>query len=202
MPRLSVDYTVYCQDVDKLVSLQSQVVTLRPEHSKLVAEIVLLRLFDLFQQCLESIACKIVCGAPYVDGMHPTLLRPAAHSRTAAERLMLSHGRSRPRHGTAWSKATEAKENVRYLINANDHFMTTLDHHGMFIDEMRRVRNRIAHNSKNARHEYREVVRRYYGAYLNSIAPGTLLMSPRQAPGLIDQYLVKSKILVKELVKA
>jgi hypothetical protein len=67
---------------------------------------------------------------------------------------------------------------------------------------MRRVRNRIAHNNADSRRKYRIVVRQYYGAFVNTVTPGVLLGSNRHSPLLIEQYIRKSKIVVKEIVKA
>ena len=93
------------------------------------------------------------------------------------------------------------KDNVKNIINPNDNFYNVVNRHGTLIDEMRRIRNRIAHNNSSARGKYRAIVRRYYGAYLNNITPGTLLLSPRKSPPLLAQYIIKSRILIKDLVK-
>jgi hypothetical protein len=77
----------------------------------------------------------------------------------------------------------------------------TLTYNSTLIDEMRNVRNRIAHNNPASRVKYQLVVRRHYGAEQKHISPGTLLLTDRFAPRLIDQYLVQSKVLVKQMLK-
>jgi hypothetical protein len=100
-----------------------------------------------------------------------------------------------------WSKASEIKENTKYVIDPNDNFSQVIDRNGSLIDELRRVRNRIAHNNAQSRRKYREVVRRYYGAYMNHVTPGVLLLTTRIRPALIEQYIKQERILVKDILK-
>ncbi|MBI4965286.1 MAG: hypothetical protein HY913_18565 [Desulfomonile tiedjei] len=116
--------------------------------------------------------------------------------------LFHTHGRTAPRYQLRWSKASEIKKNVKYVIDARDNFVAVIDRNGALIDEMRRVRNRIAHNNSQSRSHYREIVRRHYGAYLNNVTPGTLLLSQRVTPCLLDQYIRGARVLAKDLVKA
>lgn len=200
MHRLNVDLQNFNREVDKLSDLEKNINYLPAKYQKLVAEIVLLRLFYLVENAFFSIACKVVCGAQYLDGSSPNVMISCRTVRSA-EIQMKNHGRSRPRHTLKWSKASEIKENLKYVLDRHDHFVRTVDFHGTFIDEIRRVRNRIAHNNPTARNNYQVVVRRYYGAQLNGLTPGTLLISSRHSPNVLRQYLAKSKILIKELIK-
>ncbi|HEY6803393.1 MAG TPA: hypothetical protein VI306_07425 [Pyrinomonadaceae bacterium] len=201
MSKLSVDYSFSSSEIDKLLDLEKNLPSLSPRFQKLVAEIVMLRLFYLFQESVASIATKLVCGASYIDGSMAAVLAPA-RSATAAHSNMRLFGRSKPRSSLKWSKVSDIKENVKYVVAPTEHFVTVLDHHGTFVDEMRRVRNRIAHNNLQARQNYRFIVQRYYGAFLNSVTPGTLLLSTRRSPALLNQYLTKTKILLKAIAKA
>ena len=80
--------------------------------------------------------------------------------------------------------------------------ITVVDRNSSLIDELRRVRNRIAHNNAQSRTNYRDVVRRHYGAFLNHVTPGMLLLSSRKKPTLIEQYIKKQRIFVKDIIKA
>lgn len=201
MVSIYVEYENYYTVTNKLYDLQLHIGVLPPKYAKAVVEIILLRLFDALTASLASIAQKIVCGAVYVDGTHPLAL-VTARSRIAALNYMIYHGRTKPKNFLYWSRVSDIKENIKYVIDLSDHLVQVLDHNSLLISEMRIVRNRIAHNNERSRGHYRTVVSRYYGAYLNSVAPGTLLTSPRQAPSLIQQYLIKSRIMIKQLVKA
>lgn len=200
MARLDVNYNEGCKELDRLIDLQSHICPLPPKYRKLIAEIILLRAFSLLEETICAIASKLACGIPYCDGAQANILIRASSSTDALQK-MISHGRTRPRWTLSWSRASEIKKNMQYIIASGDHFMSIVDQHGTFIDEMRRIRNRIAHNNYNSRKNYYVIVRRYYGAYLNNVTPGTLLLSVRRTPILIESYLVKCRILIKQLVK-
>lgn len=200
MPQVSVDYRTSSAEIDKLLSLHHGTVSLIAAHRKLIAEIALLRLFYILENTFKAISCKLLSGAKYVDGTSPVVISPS-HSISGAVQSMESFGRSR-RRALKWSKTSEIKENLRYVLDPGDHLVRIFDQNGAIIDEMRRVRHRIAHNNATSRLKYRLVVQRHYGAYLNSLTPGSLLLSPRQVPALMEQYLVTSRILIKTLVKA
>ena len=99
-----------------------------------------------------------------------------------------------------WSKVSDVKRNVKFMIDPRDHIILVLDRHGQVIDEMRKVRNRIAHNSGAARQGYAIVVRRRYGARVRAVTPGSLLLSPRWRPTILEEYLRSAATLVKEVV--
>src|SRR5260221_13249501 len=91
----------------------------------------------------------MICGAKYLDGTNPNILVPA-RSAVAAETSMMSHGRAKPM-SLKWTKASYIKDNLKYVIDPSEHFVTELDHQVSFIDEMRRVRKRKVHTNPGAR---------------------------------------------------
>lgn len=200
MAKLSVDYDFCKVEIDKLSELQLNLDPLPPKYQKLVAEIVMLRLFYILENTFASLTMKILSGATYLDGTPASVLFASKNSQ-AAEYNMKTHGRKKAVGFLKWTKVSYIKDNVRYLVPAGEHFIVELDHHGVLIEEMRRVRNRIAHNNPGSRSNYREIVQKHYGAYLNSITPGMLLLSPNFSPPLLSQYLSKSKILIKSMIK-
>ena len=199
MVKLEVDYSALSQDINRLINVLANINALQPKYAKLISEILLIRLFDSLIESIMSMTTKIICGALYLDGSQPRTVIQSSSRQTAIDNMM-RYGRSRPRY-LRWSQVEEIKENVKHTIYPNEHFINVLDSHVLFIEEMRWIRNRIAHNNTTARANYRRAILRYYGGYVNSVTPGTLLMSPRQQPILIEQYLIKSRILVKTLIK-
>lgn len=195
------DYYAHDAYAVRLLNLGGTLDSLPALHQKLVAEIMLLRLFSLFENLISSVSLKLMSGASYADGTTPSLFTKAVSARHAIW-LLTKHGRNRPRPQLIWSKATEIKENLRYVMDKKDDLVTVVDRNGAFIDELRRVRNRIAHNNAKSRRDYRDVVRHHYGAYMNNVTPGMLLLTPRRRPSLLEQYIRQEKILAKDLVKA
>lgn len=200
MPKLEPDFRYYWDEAMRLQGLVDSMGSISPTYRKVVAEIVLLRLHYLLQNTIISVLVKLICRATYLDGSSPNLL-VSARSREATLNAIASHRPRKRRGSLSWSKVAEIKNNVKYFLAPAEHALAVLDAHGVFVDELRRVRNRIAHNDTKARQNYQVVVKRYYGAKLNSVTPGTLLLSPRRRPVLLEQYLVKCRILVRNLVK-
>lgn len=200
MVSLSTTYKEVYDDINRLLDLHSNIGGLEPKYSKLVAEIELLRLFDMLVDVIASAAIKIVCGAFYVDGSQPSVLLHS-RSRTSALQNMMTAGRPKPRI-LRWTEVDEIKKNLTYVLDPSEHFINILDSHALLINEMRIIRNRIAHNNEASRRNYKKVILRYYGAELNPISPGILLLSPRQKPPLITKYFMQSRALIKTLLKA
>lgn len=201
MPNLRVDHDYYYQETAKLLVLQAFPPTLPSNYRRLVAEIVLLRCFYLLENTIESIASKLPCGAAYLDGSAPQLLVTARSSADAITK-MRTLGRRNNLSYLKWTTVKGIKRNIKNVIDGNDNLVRVVDNNTLFIEELRKVRNRIAHNNSKARREFQQIVQRHYGARLNSITPGTLLLlSTRMRPSLIYQYLLGSRILVDQLVK-
>jgi hypothetical protein len=199
MPLLRPEYA-YCQtEFDRPIDLGRNIGHLEPAYQKLVAEIALLRAFDLFQNTIKNIATKIVCGAAYLDGSQAVVVLRCRGIANAVD-AMMTHGRQRPR-SLRWSTVADIKENVKHVLDPSDHVVKILDQHGTLIDECRRVRNRIAHNNRSTRADFQVVVRRHYGANLNYVTPGMLLLSTRRTPRLLEQRLSELKVLMRATVK-
>lgn len=200
MPRLDVDFRSFDKETQKLNNLTNNINSLSPLHQKLVAEIMLLRLLSLLENTIESIFVKIACGANYLDGSVPILLG-RANSYQSGLSLFRNYNRTSPRIYLKWTIVKEIKRNVKYVIDHSDTIYSILDQYNINIDEIRRIRNRIAHNNKNSRNKYKYVVMRHYGAYLNFITPGTLLLTKRKTPNLLVQYITTSRVFISDLVK-
>lgn len=199
MPKLDIDYNLFNIETSKLDGLASGIGVLSLFHQKLVAEIILLRLFYLLENAIVSICIKIACGANYLDGSAPILLEKAPSFQSAIS-LFRTHGRSKKRN-LIWTKGKEIKKNVKYIIDASDNLFDIINKYSSILSEIKYVRNRIAHNNKTSRNNYKSVVRRHYGAYLNHITPGNLLLTKRKTPNLLNQYIITTRIFIKDLTK-
>jgi hypothetical protein len=156
----------------------------------------MMRLFDEFQEALAGIALRLACGAPYADGSAPQLLTTAARSTGGARTLYEQHGRPTTKF-MKWSKVTYINETTRYVLDANNPFLTVCSANALVISEMQAVRNRIAHKNANSRTAFATVVVRHYGAALNNVSPGLLLLSPRFAPSMLERYIASCRVILK-----
>jgi hypothetical protein len=168
---------------------------------KLLGELVMLRLFDEFQEALSGVALRLACGTHYVDGTAPALLAAPARSASGARRLFETAGRTKPAR-PRWSKSSYINETTKYVLDSSNSFSTVCNANGLIIAEMQSVRNRIAHSNAKSRVAFAKVVQRHYGARLNHVSPGMLLLSARFSPMLLEQYLAVCRAILKGCAKA
>lgn len=161
----------------------------------------MMRVFDEFQETLAAVAFRLACGCAYVDGTPPVLLTTPAKSTTSARLLFENHSRTKFR-AVKWSKVSYINETVRYVLHPADPFALACNQHAVIISEMQAIRNRIAHKNATSRTGFNKVVRRRYGAKVNAITPGVLLLSPRFSPPLLQEYVRTCRVVVRDCVKA
>ncbi len=114
---------------------------------------------------------------------------------------MKKFGRSKPLKNLRWSKSSEIKKNLEFLFPQNEHFVDIVNGHGRFISDLRKVRNHIAHNSVGTRRRFNEVVSNYYGAPVNGMTPGRMLLSGRFSPILVEEFCRKTQIILLAAIK-
>ena len=199
MPRLDVELKESQSAFDRLLAIHADLDQLPLAPRRIVAELLLLRGFDIFQFHISRIAAKTVAGALYLDGSTPIVIR-SAHSMAGADTEMRTYGRSKGRN-LKWSTARDIKRNLRHVLDPSDHLVVSVDNHGVFIDEVRRIRNRIAHANAGSRLDFQLVVRRSYGASVSRVPPGAFLLSSRWQPNKLQEYLLRTRLLLRHVMK-
>jgi hypothetical protein len=201
MVRLAPDHASFIYETDRLIALLASIADISPNHQKLIAEIMLIRLSFLLENHLKLIFAKLSCGATYIDGSAPMLLVPY-RSMAAALAAMQNLNRPRPRY-LIWNDGSEIRENIVHVINTNDACNVVLRTYAPYLTELRYVRNYIAHRNEGSRKNFRSVVRRFYGAVVPGVTSGTLLLSERASkPPLVEVHIRTSRVLIKDLLKA
>lgn len=168
---------------------------------KLLAELVMLRLFDELQEAIAGVAVRLACGTPYADGTLPQLLTAPGRSTSTARRLFETVGRTKP-VAPRWSKTSFINRTTKHVLDPSDPFTSVCNANTLVISEMRAVRNRIAHANASSRREFAQVVQRHYGAKLNHVSPGLLLLSPRASPPMLQQYLTACRAITRGCARA
>lgn len=200
-PLLSVDWADFDAYVTRLASLVTSLSSLRLDHRKLVAEIILLHLFFLLENTMQSVCGKLLSGASYLDTSVPRRI-VVARSSLHAYTLMQTHGRAKAKSWLSWSQASDIRENLKYTLRNTDPLFSNVAAHAALLTEMRFVRNHIAHNNDGTRRNFRKVLQRYYGGVKRGVTPGGLLLTPALgAPPLLQRYLVSSRVFIKSLVR-
>jgi len=200
MTSLENEYKWYSAETNKLKSLITEISIIEPKYQKFIVEMILIRVFYNFENYVSIISKKVATGCIYSDSTSPVLLLKSS-SITKSDNLFKNYGRNKPLFNLNWATAKEIKGNVSSIIDPADNFVQVIDRNGTLLDEIRRIRNRIAHNNPVSRSNFYIVVRRYYGAIVNHITPGTLLLTNRKNPILINQYLSKLDIVARDLIK-
>src|SRR5207249_4260998 len=101
---------------------------------KLVAEIVMVRLFLLVENTFASVGAKLLCGATYLDATHPGRL-VTARSMAGAVTAMKTHGRSKPKNYLSWTKSKDIQDNLSLTLDAVDPFFAVVSKHGSLLIE-------------------------------------------------------------------
>jgi hypothetical protein len=201
-PKIEPTWLAYREESLRLQALMGELPTLSMKHRKLVAEIVMVRLFLMLENALSECACKVVCGSKYLDSTLPVPL-VTIRTVTAAHAAMRSQGRPSPRRYLQWTKASEIRDNLATTLDSTDPFFATVSRHAAILSEMRKVRNHIAHKNASTHTKFRDVVRQYYGGPKRGVTPGVLLLTPGiGAPLLLERYLIAGRVFVKDIVRA
>lgn len=200
MARPSLNITVQnsvCQ-IDRLHQHQLDCEQLEAKYQHFIGEMIMLRLFSIFEDSVAELAYKIAAGAFYSDGTVPALIVKSNRIQDSRA-LFLTHGRNRPLDNLRWTKPRFIKDSVGNVIPATESFIINAQAHGQVIDEMRKVRNALAHNSASARLEFKEVVRQIYG-FNRSVSPGVFLVSKKHNRVCnLSRYVASVKAVLTQL---
>jgi hypothetical protein len=199
-PKLSITLRNSIASIDKLKRYKLESESLEAKYQHFISEMIMLRLFSIFEDGVAELAYKLASGASYTNGNFPTLSQQAG-SMLGARGLFLNFGRSRPVQNLKWTRARFIKESVQHVISITDPIITNAQSHGNIIEEMRKVRNVLAHNSRSAKLDFRTIVRITYGANVK-ITPGAFLSTKRRTPiSNLDKYLASTKIVLNDLAR-
>ena len=202
-PSLAVDWRFADAEFARLVSLLTSISALPPAHRKLVAEIMMVRLFLLVENTIRSVFAKIHCNCNYLDGTAPRRL-VAARSQTHAFDLMRTHGRAIPKKSLGWSQSSDIRDNALYTLDGTDPAFLVVTAHAAQLTDMRFVRNHIAHKNDGTRRNFHKLLRKHYGGIRRGVTCGSLLLTEfvPGAPVLLSQYLTSSRVFLKLLMHA
>ena len=205
---LRAAYERFARVVAALDALVLDAHLLEGRFQKLVAETVLLRMFYHLEGMVEAVALRLARNMPYCDGVRPSLICAPFRSVAAAEANIL--GAAAGRAYIKWTTLNNVTRNMRGILAPTDHFLVHRGNHDGQYEEIRKVRNHIAHATPSTRREYGAVLNRAHGAGARVVAPGSFLLAHRPGiPGLsppyalpvIRQYFGWADTFVKTMVK-
>ena len=198
LPNLSITIQNSAQQIDKLHAHQIDCEKLEAKYQHFIGEMIMLRLFSIFEDTVAEIAFKIAAGGLYLNGASANLTIRAGRTQDARN-LFLTHNRVKIKDNLKWTKAKFIRESVDNVIPANESFIINAQAHGQIIDEMRKVRNALAHNSPSARAEFKDVLRVLYG-FNKNISPGVFLISKRHHNICnLSRYISSTKLVLQTM---
>ncbi|WP_147375793.1 hypothetical protein [Noviherbaspirillum cavernae] len=190
---------------NELLQLNHKLTNLELEYQKLISENIMLRLFYELDKCAENIALKLTRGVLYLDGSAPRLLIPGFRSVDAARQHMLQVTK---KYYLEWTTLSKIQKNLNGILDPGDHFLSIRSLHDATYDDMRHVRNHIAHGSTSTQLKFSALSTKIFSAS-RGINPGRFLLSCKAAiPGnppkdrIIVQYIRWSKVFIKTLTKS
>jgi len=201
-PSVLVNHREFFAHADKLRALAVHVPAFATDYQMLLAEMIVIQAFYFFESAVEGIAAKLICGACYADGIMPVI---SHRGRSVDDALtkMRTVERTRPKGLLKWNKMSEINGNVRYIMAATEHFCMTCRGHAARINEIRIVRNHMAHGNAGTRREFESVVRRRLGAVPQRLPRPGVFVLREFTPGtiLLVEYVVTLEAIIRDIAK-
>lgn len=201
MPRVSVITSLNSSvnDIAILSNYNLGSKALDAKYQYMISEVIMLRLFSTLEATISEVAFKLACGALYRNGNAPIILRPCS-SIQDAHTTMLNHNRRRPLQFHRWTKASFIRESIEHVLDVTDSFFVNVQNHGTLINEMRIVRNHIAHKSTSTRNEYNQLLRITYGGNPRLTVGSFLTSTSRNPLANIDRYISTTRIILNDII--
>lgn len=193
-------HTKAINDITILEKYYSGCITLPPNMQELVSETIMLRLFSILETCIRETSIKVACGGKYRSGLisSPILL---CKSKDRALEQFKTYNRTKALQNLRFTNVSSTNDSIKYIIDSLEPFRVNLNHFGVEIEEMRKVRNHIAHRYRSTYVDFKSVILSRYGAFVK-IRPGVFLLSTkRSTQPILEEYLIKTKVIINEITK-
>lgn len=200
MPRLSItaSYNNAINQLNITGRYLAKSRCLSAEMQGFVAEMLLLRLFSILETCIRDVAIKVACGTPYRNGINSTPTIRCKSVNDAIEKFK-NEGREKSIQNLRFANVSQTNESIKYVINEREPFRVTLSKYGSIYEEMRCVRNHIAHRTQSTSINYKKIVKQRYGANYIIKTSSFLISSKRDGRVRIDDYIRTIRILINEI---
>lgn len=142
---------------------------------ELFAGLALLSIYLAWEDFLETVFLRYMCGAACSTGFAPILLEPPARTIPNAFASLLDPGQTY----LTWQPHQVLSRSTLYF-RAGEPFSTAVGAITQTLEDIAIVRNRFAHRSEWARNKFRGLIIRVWGNVPRGISPGRFLL--RQHP--------------------
>lgn len=190
------------RSLSRTETLLNEALTLPASLQRIAGEILLLRAATILENAIADAIRKLICGATYIDGTQ-TANMITARSIAHADDLIRTYGRKKPAGYTKWLFIPSIKEGVKFILVNQEHCIDVLDKFSNEINDIRVIRNHIAHNNGGTKKEYRKIIDSYYGSNIRLLPCGTMLMSKNiSSQTMIRRHIVAVRAIVRDITKA
>lgn len=197
-PSLAVTHGRFVREVDRLIGYKVDSESLESKYQYMIGEMIMLRLFSAMEDAISEIAFKLAANAVYTNGSHTNLLAYSG-SVVRSRQLLLTYGRPRPANYLKWTKAAFVRQSVKFVFPEAEPYSKNIINHSINLNNMRIVRNVLAHQTSSAKLDYRNLIRSEYGANVNVSTGAFLISTNRTTPCNLVKYLRSSKVLVADV---
>lgn len=199
MPRVSIlaTHKKALNDISIINNYLTLSKSLDSKYQYMIGEVMMLRLFSVLEHSISDTALKLACNASYRNGNFPTVLLSCS-SKNDAYGQMLSYNRTTPLRYLQWTKADLVKKSIKKVLDLNDSFYINIRNNSAILNEMRIVRNHIAHRASNTYTEFKSVIRSLYGANPKISIGAFLTSTKRHSRPNIERYVMSTKIIIND----
>jgi hypothetical protein len=193
----------YNKSIREINTLSSYIIdssSLESKYQYFISEVVMLRLFAILELSVSEIALRLSCGAPYKNGVNPRIL-VSCSSIQDAQVKMLTYNRRQPIRYLKWTSVNDVEKTIRHTLDIRDRFFVELNNHNSLFEEMRHVRNHIAHRNSGTAAKYYTQLQLLYGGNLRLSMGAFLTSTLRNTPSNIEKYLISVPIILDDISK-
>ncbi len=197
--------SIYSQAISRLSVVDrylKKAQKLPPELYGFVAEIMMLRIFSIIEFSVRETAVRLACRVPYRDGVTPTCIIHSCSSLSDAIDKFKTHGRRKAKSFLQFTNVSQTNDSIKHIIDNAEPFRQKLNAYGIIFEEMRKVRNHIAHRTSSTGRDFKDVIRQRYGGYVRLKPSAFLISTKRQSKAIINEYLTTANIMINELTKS
>lgn len=184
MVRVKIDhiYRIYENKIKEHLSLVNDIINYREfrggryrpifkQKVYLIVELSFLKIFMSWEDFLERTFIRYMCGGHTNSDYAP---------KRYIQPINLDHALNilrQARRFIDWTRGNEIIHRSKLFFQDGEPYATTIGASLQQLDEMKVIRNKIAHQSKYATRNFQQLVRNKYGYYPKGITAGKLLIS-------------------------
>ena len=148
------------------------------------AGVALFRIYMAWEDFLENVFLRYMCGAETPSGFSPLLIVSSKRSINEAMNELLGRGF----RYLNWS-SNNTLTRARIYFDQGEPFETTINSISNLLGEISAIRNSFAHRSDFARNEFRNVVRNAFGYLPRGLSPGRFLLTANPSSVIGEPFI-------------